>query len=881
MTPVPHIWLFLFNRSSNSVITEGVTLELRFPSGHTMTTTLLVTQLDRTMLAVLGYNWLAHHNLLVDWAMNHLTFWEAMPSLVAVCPLPDPVVPAVHPTAPADPSPVPPISLISALAFQHACKVKENKIFQCTLSEASAQSVGLESDTLESCMASPNGLPLEYADFADVFSESRSNTLVPHWPYDLQIELKDSTALLLGPIYSLSQAELTALHTFIDKNLSTGFIWPSTSEHGTPVLFVKKKDGSLCLCVDFCSLNKVTKKDSYLLPLIGDLLDIPRKANIYTKIDLWHTYHLVQIAEGNKWKTVFHTHYGSFEWLVMPFGLTNAPASFQHFINNIFADLLDVTVIAYLNNILIFSDNPADHKKHIHEVLHWLQKHGLYAWADKCKFGVNTVKYLGYILSPKGLRMDELKIKVIQDWPQPQKVKDTQLFLGFTNFYRWFIFDYSEIIILLTQLTWKDAWWVWMDKCQWAFNWLKIVFTMAPVLTHWEPDTDMYIKTDASNYAIATILSWLCEDSEIWPIAFHSCTLPSTELNYDVHDKELLAIFKAFWMWRHYLEGSQMPVLVFMDHKNLKYFSTMKMLMHQQAWWSEYLSAFNMVIYFWPGCLNEKPNLLTHHWDIYPCNSESGYGSMNLLNCCPIFTAEQLAHSHRATELLDRYLHRTFLLNISALHVDIRDGLWKDPVAAKNMESPPDSRWTIANGFLFLDGKMYVPDDPNLKLWILQMCHDHMLASHPGMNKTTMLVHCDYIWPYMCKYIKDYITSCQACWHGKAPQHKPYGLLQPLLVSWGPWTDIQMDFIEQLPPSCSCATILIVVDQVSKQGIFIPTTNDIDLLELARLFITHVFSKHSIPMHITSDCGAEFVSHFFHSLSAALGVKLHFTSGYC
>ena len=187
--------------------------------------------------------------------------------------------------------------------------------------------------------------------------------------------------------------------------------------------------------MDFRSLNKVTKKDHYPLPLITDLSDAPRKARIYTKIDLQHAYHLVQIAKGDKWKTAFRTHYGSFEWLVMPFGLTNGPMAFQRFMNDIFGDLLGQCVVVYLDDILIYSDNPEQHTKHIREVLQRLQKHGLYTQAKKCKWHHDSVEFLGYIMSSEGLTMADNKIRAILDWPKPWKVKDVQSFLGFANFY--------------------------------------------------------------------------------------------------------------------------------------------------------------------------------------------------------------------------------------------------------------------------------------------------------------------------------------------------------------------------------------------------------------------------------------------------------------
>src|SRR5882672_7941763 len=189
-----------------------------------------------------------------------------------------------------------------------------------------------------------------------------------------------------------------------------------------------KKDGSLQLCVDFRGLNRISKKDRYPLPLISDLLDAPRKARIYTKIDLRHAYHLVRVSPGDEWKTAFRTRYGSFEWLVMPEGLTNAPAAFQRFMNNIFADMIDVIVIIYLDDILIYSNNISEHKAHVQEVLRRLCANGLFAHADKCEFHVTSCEYLRYMLSPEGLTMAQYKVQIIQNWPEPQKVKDIQSF---------------------------------------------------------------------------------------------------------------------------------------------------------------------------------------------------------------------------------------------------------------------------------------------------------------------------------------------------------------------------------------------------------------------------------------------------------------------
>jgi hypothetical protein len=227
----------------------------------------------------------------------------------------------------------PVVSLIGAAAFKRACSAEGSVVYTLSTSDVSARSASGTSTALDESPAAPSdplaGLPEEYQDFSDVFSKACLKHLAPHRPYDLKIELEEGTVPCLGPVYSLSPPELKSLCDFIDKHFLLKFIQPSTSPFGAPVLFVKKKDGSLQLCIDYCVLNKTTKKDRYPLPLIGDLLDVPRKAKLYTKLDLRHAYHLVRIAEGNKPKTAFRTRYGSFKWNVMPFGLTNAPATFQ------------------------------------------------------------------------------------------------------------------------------------------------------------------------------------------------------------------------------------------------------------------------------------------------------------------------------------------------------------------------------------------------------------------------------------------------------------------------------------------------------------------------------------------------------------------------
>jgi len=271
--------------------------------------------------------------------------------------------------------------------------------------------------------------------------------------------------------------------------------------------------------------------------------------------------------------------------------------------------MLDVCMVVYLDEILIYSQDPEQHVAHVREVLLRLRQNDLFAKPEKCEFHSASVEYLGYCLSSQGLSMSPQKVQAIQDWPEPCKLKDIQSFLGFANFYRCFIHNYSDIVVPLTRLTRKGSPWDFSNQCRSTFNSLKEVFTSTLILTHWVPDALLTIETDASDYAVAGILSITCSNGELQLVAFYSRTMTPPELNYDTHDKELTT-FEAFCHWHHYLEGSATPIDVVTDHKNLEYFSSSKVLTHRQARWLEFLLQFNLLIHFHPGRLGAKPDAL-------------------------------------------------------------------------------------------------------------------------------------------------------------------------------------------------------------------------------------------------------------------------------
>ncbi len=314
-----------------------------------------------------------------------------------------------------------------------------------------------------------------------------------------------------GPIYSLSRVELETLKTWLEDNLSKGFIRSSSSPAGTPILFVKKSDGSLRLCVDYRGLNEGTIRNRYPLPLLRETLLRLQKAKFYTKLDVRGAYNLIRVAEGEEWKTAFRTRYGLFETLVMPFGLTNAPATFQHFINDVLRPFLDIFATAYLDDILIYSESLREHKRHVRQVLQALSDAGLHLAPEKCEFHRQSVKYLGFIITTEGVAPDPAKVATVQEWGTDKSPirnrTDVQRFLGFANFYRRFIRDYSRIVSPLTRLTGKDVPFEWSPECSAALDTLKTAFTTAPVLRHFDHEREILVETDASDFVSAGVLS--------------------------------------------------------------------------------------------------------------------------------------------------------------------------------------------------------------------------------------------------------------------------------------------------------------------------------------------------------------------------------------
>jgi len=357
-----------------------------------------------------------------------------------------------------------------------------------------------------------------YGDFVEVFSKTKTETLPPHRSTDHAIDLEPGYNLPYGLIYNLSQFQLRTLKAYIKANLANGFIQRSSSPAAAPIPFAKKMDGGLRLCVDYRALNKATVKNRYPLPLISEMLDRVREARIFTKLDLSGAYNLFRIKEGDEYTTAFRTRYGQFEYVVMPLGLTNAPATFQSYIDDCLRPYIDDFAVGYLDDILIYWTNEREHEEHVRQVLQRLKEFSLYCKAEKCQFGVSEVGILGFVITPDGVGMESDLTATIKDWPTPKSMRDVQVLLGLTNFYRIFIRKYAKVTLPLTEFrknsdTFRgkksggSAKWEWTREAELAFRKLKRTFTEAPILQHFNRAKQIILQTEASGFAIAGILN--------------------------------------------------------------------------------------------------------------------------------------------------------------------------------------------------------------------------------------------------------------------------------------------------------------------------------------------------------------------------------------
>ena len=589
------------------------------------------------------------------------------------------------------------------------------------------------------------------SDFSDVFMEELPK-LSPQREIEFAIDVvAGATPASITP-YRMVPLELKELKLQLQELLEKGFIRPSVSPWGAPMLFVKKKDDTLRLCIDYRQLNKLIVKNKYLLPRIDDLL---KGASIFSKIDLRSGYHQLRIKDVDVHKTAFRTRYGHYEFLVMPFGLTNAPAAFMDLMNRVFRPYVDQFVVVFIDDILVYSKDRENHEAHLRVVLETLRKEQLYAKLNKCEFWLNEVSFLGHIVSKEGIRVDPKKIEVVIEWKPPRNVIEIRSFLGLADYYRIFVKGFSMIAAPMTRLLQKDVRFEWSENCQRSFEKLKAFLTKALVLTQLTCSKEYVIFSDASLNGLGCVLM---QEGKV--IAYASRQLKPHERNYLTHDLELAVIVFALKIWRHYLYGGK--CFIYTDHKSLKYLPSQRELNLRQRRWMKLIKDYDCVIDYHPGKANLVADAL----------SRKTVQTLRALNA-------HLSLSDDGT-VVEELIARPNLLN-RVLEAQKKDE--KISAIMNKIGDGKETKFTVnENGVLYYKDRVCVPDDNDLRKAILDEAHSGSFAIHPGSTKMYRDLKMSFWWSGIKRDVSEFVTKCLVCQRVKAEHQVPSGLLQPIRI---------------------------------------------------------------------------------------------------
>ena len=646
-------------------------------------------------------------------------------------------------------------------------------------------------------------IPPYYHHHWRVFDETASYRFPPAQRDDHPINLKPGAPDTLDcKIYRLTEVELQTTQDFIKDELAKGYIEESNSPYASPLFYHAKKDGKLCPIMDYKALNSWTIRDTYPLPLISNIIDHLQGKSLFTKFDIRWGYNNIRIKEEDRWKAAFKTPFGLYQPKVMYFGLTNSPPTFCRAMVYIFRHLLNKyagKLFVYMDDVLIATNHDLKlHREIVDAVLDLFEQESYFLRPSKCAWEQTRIEYLGLVIDGDTLTIDPKKAEGLWDWPRTlNTVKEVRSILGVLGYQRPFIQNYTNIARPLVTLTKKDQPFIWTEECQSALNTLIDIILNNPSLQQPDLSKPFFLQVNASAFATGAILTQQDDRKKHIAVGFHSQTFSEAEWNYNIHDRELLAVYRGLTHYRHLLLSSPHPITVYTDHKNLEYYRKPQSINRRVAQYIPHLADYNFQLVHIPGTTNKADTLSRR-----PDYNDGSFDNTDISVLPPhlfirVTTFSTIDDHTRACQLQQPDLLKR----------------WSNTYSLKQI-----------NDLFWYGDRLVVVEDLPLRRGVISLYHNSPTASHPGITNTTWSVARDYWWPNMKQTITDYIKGCTICQSQKNNPNKlkppPFPITSEQFTL--PFTSVAMDFIVKLPNSNSYDTILTITDTFSKASIFIP-----------------------------------------------------------
>ena len=728
-------------------------------------------------------------------------------------------------------------------------------------------------------------------DNQDVFSKDDNDIGLSSYVHD--IKLSDDKPFK-SRAYRIPISQQTIADEHVENMLRMGIIKPSASEYSSPIVLVKKHDGSIRFCIDYRKLNSVTIKDNYPMPLIEERLNSIFGSTIFSDLDLTSGYWQFLMAESATKLTAFICQKGLFEFVRMPFGLCNAGATFQRAINKMLSGLS--FALAYIDDVLVHSSRHEDHLEHLSKVFERLRQAKLKIKLRKCHFGCRETKFLGYVISASGIRMNNEKIEAIINYPTPMSAKQTRKWNGLTSQYRQFIPNYPNVNAPLQTaalLTHKDpktkkrvkSIFEWTTECQKAFDDLKVILTKEPItLLHPDCSKKFRLITDASKVGLGAVLAQLDSNGTERVICFAGRVLLDAEKNYSTSERELLAIKWAVRKFRCYLYGVQFEV--YTDHKPLVHMKSSQNPSDRMLKWILELEEYNATYFYRPGNLNIQADVLSRAEERVEDESPLTWYPRNK----SLFQLEseqdkilkekpKLSTNSDSEEEVQKVLAINESNNNHKLVPDdinkqmLTDAQWQDPTIQKMLKQISEGANSNKLESYKQDnhGTLYLLDKINgvwrlviprsyVKL-ILSGCHDDIGGSHLGRQKTLDKVASRFYWVGMARDVQNWVASCAKCCSRKS-SNKPIEPCQtPLPTVENPFDRIAVDFVGPLPVTSSGNKYILVFVDYTTRWPEAFATKDMKASTVAEIFIREILCRHGAPVQLLSDQGQDFLAH--------------------